>query len=64
MQYRDIKEQKRKHVDVNKDPFSKVTDENAELLIQSAKQDMAIQKLQDENAELLLKVAVLDGGIF
>lgn len=37
-------------------------DENAELLIQNAMQDMSITSLQDENAELMLKIAMMEAG--
>lgn len=37
-------------------------DENAELLIQNALQDVSITGLQDENAELMFKIANLEAS--
>jgi hypothetical protein len=41
---------------------SALADENAELLLQNALQDMSITALQDENAELMLRLATLEMG--
>lgn len=37
--------------------------ENADLMFQSAIQDMSIQGLQDENADLMLRIAMLEVNI-
>lgn len=39
-----------------------VQDENAELMLQNAIQDMNITTLQDENAELMFRLANLEMG--
>jgi hypothetical protein len=37
-----------------------LADENADLIIQNAMQDMDIKGLQDENASLMVKIAMLE----
>lgn len=39
-----------------------LSDENAELLMQNAMQDVSISALQDENAELMMRLAMLEMG--
>lgn len=39
-----------------------LSDENAQLLMQNAMQDVSIATLQDENAELMMRLAMLEMG--
>lgn len=39
-----------------------LSDENAELLMQNAMQDVSIATLQDENAEFMMRIAMLEMG--
>lgn len=39
-----------------------LSDENAELLMQNAIQDVSIATLQDENAEFMMRIAMLEMG--
>jgi endo-beta-N-acetylglucosaminidase D len=49
-------------ISVQKTDIELLEQENANLILQNAMQDIAIQSLQDENAELMLKIAMLEAN--
>lgn len=61
----DLKEH-RKAKDLEKQvplQVEQLLNDNAELLLQNAMQDVAIQSLQDENAELMFKIAMMEASV-